>query len=352
MLFAVLMASALRLSAVPEEAGHDLTGEKEEAVEFLPDSPIPWHDSLLELPEWMRHEVAEIKDRTRPANQGGGLFPPQIWPLQPGPVPGPLIRDAALAGERSPGLAPDAREVVPLGPEIMGLYTAQKPAGVLVDPQHFVQDRASGQMESLVQRWLNDQCVFRTTLLVFGPGQQLPSDLDPQALRRQWSGESEDSLLVFYFYQQPERTLAIFGPGARATYTAAVLRSIVDAAVVEAARVSGPSEQLERFCYKMSVRLHWLARSLPANPVSAEAPVNQGNQWWKKTGVSATVGSALALAAALGITILIRHRRRRAGRVDDAPVLLPETEICPRFGAPHSGGFSAVITFTRGHSSP
>lgn len=348
---AVLLASAGRLTALPEAGGHDRTGELEEGVEFLPDNPIPWHDSLLELPGWMRQELSEIRDRTRPANQGGGLFPPQIWPLQPEPVQGPLILDSTLPGDGSSSLALNPKEVVPLGPELMGQYTLQQPVGVLVDPQQLVQNRASGQMESLVQRWLNDQCVFRTTLLVFGPGQQLPSDFDPQALRRQWSGESDDTLLVFYFYQQPERTLAIFGPGARATYTAAVLRSIVDAAVVEAARVSGPTEQLERFCYKMSVRLHWLARSLPAKPADPGASGNPGRRWWGNPVVSVPVLSALVLASGFGLARFIRSRRARSEGKDDGPVFFPETEPCPRFGAPHSGGFSAVITFPR-QSSP
>jgi hypothetical protein len=343
----VLLASAGRLGALPEDGGHDLTGEIEEAVEFLPDNPIPWHDSLLVLPGWMRQEITGIRDRTRPANQGGGLFPPQIWPLQPEPVQGPLILDSTLPGEGDPGLPLDAKAVVPLGPELMGQYTLQQPVGVWVDPQQLIQNRPGGQMESLVQRWLNDQCVFRTTLLVFGPGQQLPSDFDPQALRRQWAGETDDSLLVFYFYEQPERTLAIFGPGACATYTAAVLRSIVDASVVEAARVSGPTEQLERFCYKMSVRLHWLARSLPANLVDPGVSGNPSRRWWGNTAVCVAILSALGLAAGFGVVRLIRSRRPRSEGGADGPVFLPETEPCPRFGAPHSGGFSAVITFPR-----
>ncbi len=344
---AVLLASAGRLVALPEEGGHDLTGELEEAVEFLPDNPIPWHDSLLGLPGWMRQELTEIRDRIRPANQGGGLFPPQIWPLQPEPVQGPLILDSSLPGEGDSGLALDPRAVVPLGPGLMGRYTMQQPVGVLVDPQQLIQDRSGGQMESLVQRWLNDQCVFRTTLLVFGPGQQLPSDFDPQALRRQWAGETDDSLLVFYFYEQPERTLAIFGHGACATYTAAVLRSIVDASVVEAARVSGPTEQLERFCYKMSVRLHWLARSPPAKLVDTGVSGNPSRRWWGNMAVSVAILGALGLAAGFGVVRLIRSRRPRSEGGHDGPFLLPETEPCPRFGAPHSGGFSAVITFPR-----
>ena len=135
---AVLLASAGRLVALPEEGGHDLTGELEEAVEFLPDNPIPWHDSLLGLPGWMRQELTEIRDRIRPANQGGGLFPPQIWPLQPEPVQGPLILDSSLPGEGDSGLALDPRAVVPLGPGLMGRYTMQQPVGVLVDPQQLI----------------------------------------------------------------------------------------------------------------------------------------------------------------------------------------------------------------------
>jgi hypothetical protein len=116
---------------------------------------------------------------------------------------------------------------------------------------------------------------------------------------------------------------------------------------VEAARVSGPTEQLERFCYKMSVRLHWLARSLPAKPVDTGVSGNPSRRWWGNMAVSVAILSALGLAAGFGVVRLIRSRRPRSEGGHDGPFLLPETEPCPRFGAPHSGGFSAVITFPR-----
>ena len=221
-------------SSAPEEERDRPTGEPEELPELIPEQTIPWHDSLVELPLWMNQERMEIESRTRPANQGGGLFPPEVWPLQPGPELAPLVRDdqPVAAPPPEPG-----QEPVTLGPELMALYTARPPAGVFIDPQHLVQGRSSGVMESLVQRWLNDQCPFRTTVLVFGAGQQLPADFDPQALRRQWFPDSPAALLVFYFHHQPERTLAIFGSEARGTYGEGVVRSVVDAAVTEAGRV-------------------------------------------------------------------------------------------------------------------
>jgi hypothetical protein len=351
-IFAVsLTALAAPLHAVPEEAEPMITGEVGESVDLSPETIIPWHGSLLELPQWMSREAAEMDYRIRPANQGAGLFPAEVWPLQPEPVLGPLIWDDALAGNPSPPrLRNNTAAPVALGPEIMALYMAQPPNGVFVDPQHLA---PGGELESLVQRWLNDQCVFRTTVLLFGEGQQFPADFDPQALRRQWFGENAEALLVFYFQHEPERTLAIFGPEARTRYGADVLRSVVDAAVIEAGRVSGGTEQLERFCYKMSVRLHWLARANPPGSganLPGDAPeVASGG--WRKAG--AAVLAAAGLTAGAWWLFLTWQRRRRAAHAEvPAPVFLPEVEFEPRLGAPHSGGFSSMITFAKTTAPP
>jgi hypothetical protein len=333
--------SAAMPPAAVEDEREPTPGEQEESPELLPEVVIPYHESMVELPGWMDREMMEIHTRQRPANHGGGLFPPQVWPMQPEPPLGPLqMEEAPAAVPPSPGLGP-----VPLGPELMALYTSQLPAGVFSDPQHLVKGRSEVAMESLVQRWLNDQCAFRTTVLVFGEGQQLPSEFDPQALRRQWFGEDGDSLLVFYFYQQPERTLAIFGQGARATYGESLLRSVVDAAVTEAGRVEGGPEQLERFCYKMSVRLHWLHRTHQATAAKAETagPETAAPGPWGKRLLMAVLGGAMATGAVLGALAL--RRRWRQGQSATGPVILPECEVTARLGAPHCGGFSAVISF-------
>ena len=346
------LASVGQLRAVPEDDGRMVTGETEEAAELIPETIIPWHDSLLELPEWISQEAAEIQYHTRPANHGAGLFPPEVWPLQPEPGLGPLIRDEALAGSSGPRPVRESDiSPVVLGPELMALYTSGKPDRVLVDPQHL---EPGDRVESLVQRWLNEQCVFRTTVLLFGAGQQLPAGFDPQALRREWFGDAGEELLVFYFHGEPERTLAIFGPEARTRYGADLLRSVVDAAVTEAGRVSGGPEQLERFCYKMSVRLHWLARTTPgaatAKGSPAEGPLASTSL--KKAALLALLAAGLIAA---GTWFLSWYRRRHPGRVIGeslVPVMLPDRDFQPRFGAPHSGGFCSMTTFAKTSGPP
>ena len=345
------LAGAVPLQAVPEDDSRTVKGGIEESAELIPQLSIPWHDSLLELPEWMSREASEIQHRIRPSNHGAGLFPPEVWPLQPESEQGPLIRDEALAGGTPKPARDRGATPVALGPELMALYVGRKPDRVLVDPQHFV---PGGRVEPLVQRWLNDQCVFRTTVLLFGAGQQLPADFDPQALRREWFGDAGDELLVFYFHQEPQRTLAIFGPEARNRYGADVLRPVVDAAVTEAGRVSGGPEQLERFCYKMSVRLHWLARTAPAGGGAETGPpsgaMSPGSL--KKAAWAALLGAGLIAAGSLFLTW---HRRRggsAAGAEVPIPIFLPESGFQPRFGAPHSGGFSSMITFAKNPSAP
>ena len=340
------LAVAGPLLALPEDDSRTVTGEMEESAELLPPISIPWHDSLLELPEWMSQEAREIQQRRRPANHGAGLFPQEIWPLQPESEQGPLIWDAALAGGNPKPVSDGAFTPVALNPEMMALYTGLKPDRVLLDPQHFV---PGDRVESLVQRWLNEQCVFRTTLLLFGAGQQLPAGFDPQALRREWFGDAGDELLVFYFHQEPQRTLAIFGPAARTRYGADVLRSVVDAAVTEAGRVSGGTEQLERFCYKMSVRLHWLARTAPVRG-GAETALPSGAM---SSGSLKTAAWAVLLGAGLmaaGSVFRTWYCRRRTGATQPSvavPIFLAEGGFKPRFGAPHSGGFCSMITFAK-----
>ena len=345
-LWVVFLYSAAPLQALPEEDDRKTGGEIEETTDILPEVIIPWHDSLLELPGWISQEAREIQHRRRPANHGAGLFPPEVWPLQPEPVLGPLIPDHAPRGIFPQRGSESPVTAVALGPEVMALYTSQLPDRVLVNPQNLV---PVDRVEPLVQRWLNEQCVFRTTVLLFGAGQQLPAGFDPQALRTGWFGGDGDELLVFYFHQEPQRTLAIFGPEARNRYGADLLRSVVDAAVTEAGRVNGGQEQLERFCYKMSVRLHWLARTAPAVATRRSAPEigRPVDGSMRKAALAALAGAGLIAVGRLVLTWYRRRRLHPAFPAQPVPVFLPENEFRPRFGAPHSGGFSAVITFAK-----
>lgn len=325
-----------------EEAGREVTtGEEEELPELLPEQTIPWHESLLELPAWMEQEIDEIKVRTRPANQGGGLFPGEVWPTLPEPALDPLLWNTATGSEIAQTILAEAP--VPLSPELMKLYEAVQPERVFLDPQNLVQGR-SADMESLVQRWLNDQCPFRTKVMIFGRGQQLPSDLDPQSLRRQWFGESDDSLLVLYFLDEPQRTLSIFSQEACSIYSERALRATGEAAVNEASRVPGSLEQLERFCYKMSVRLHWLKPLSPEKALLTSTSVPGSRFQWLKPLLWFT-----ATTTALGgfcLLVQMGLRRHRAAERGAGPVLFPEFDSTPRLGAPHAGGFSAVINFS------
>ena len=98
-----------------EEAGREVTtGEEEELPELFPEQTIPWHETLLELPAWMEQEIDEIKVRTRPANQGGGLFPGEVWPTLPEPALDPLLWNTATGSEIAQTILAEAP--VPLSP--------------------------------------------------------------------------------------------------------------------------------------------------------------------------------------------------------------------------------------------
>lgn len=328
-----------------EDARGNPEGEEELPEELQPDQVIPWQPSQIRLPlSWQEKERTEILNGERPPNQGGGLFPPAIWPLEPEPALEPLTSQSqAERGETAPALPGDPgreEEGSVLSPELTKAYFGKRPESVFLDPQHLLKPENAREIESLARRWLNTDFPFKTTLMIFGRDQRIPAEVDAEALMRQWSESAADSLLVFYYYHQPERTKAVFSAGSTRRFTPEQLSVAMLAAMREAGRAEGGLEQLERFCYKTTVRLHRLAKSGPlpgAHPAKAGGHRERSRAW---------VLSGTAVFAAALLILLTRKRRRKAGKVEAPPVLLPEQDLHPRLGAAHCGGFSAVLTFT------
>ncbi|RYD27317.1 MAG: hypothetical protein EOP86_24715 [Verrucomicrobiaceae bacterium] len=320
-------ASETAPAARPEEQRAKSEKEEELPQEFEPDRLIPFQQSQVELPGWQERERAEILNRLRPANQGGGLFPPQIWPVQPAPALEPLPAEHGEQGTAPAGV---------LSPEWAAVYFEKRPDQALLDPQHLLDGPEAVEMESRVRRWLNGDIRFRTTLLVFGPGQKLPAGLDIEALMRRWFESTSSGLLVFYYFQEPDRTQAIFSAGAARRFPAERLNAVMTDCIRDARRTEGGTAQLQRFCYKAAVRLHQLTS--PESMGSGHKQDSSGIPAWQ---CLLLVGVMAVMVA--GPWLLFRRRRRVS--IPDGPVFLPVQDFYPRLGAPHCGGCSAVLTF-------
>lgn len=331
----------------PEMPGSEPSRMVKEVDEELPDLPpdqsIPWQDSLLELPAENGTEQDEVRNGVRPANQGGGLFPPAVWPLMPDLPLGPLKPVEVRAdGSILPEDGTEETRGAALNPQLLVDYFGQRPQNSFLDPQHLLNQAESEYMESLLRRWLNDGN-YRATMLLFAEGQAIPEEVDPSKIVRKWFGAKEAHLLVCFFMNQPERTGVFFVPEAVPDFRKEPLKAALSAAIREAGRARGGVRQMQRFSYKTKVRLHRMDQKLGI------AETLRKNR--KSKGVSRNMVRVLTAISIAGLVLasFLRRSEKKKRRVVpgtvEEPVFLPEQELHTRLGAPHGGGFSAVITF-------
>jgi len=266
------------------------------------------------------------------AGDDPGLFPGELWSGEPAILPPP--------GEAEE-TAPPPTESSILTPELLASCFGSVPPPALHDPQHLLSPEQAGPLAELLQESLNARGSFQASVVLLRPSQQIPATLNPPELLQSWHGDTK-ALLVLYFMGRPERTQAFFSPEVHRWHRGEDLRQVLDFGVREAARMSTPAGQLQRFCYKTAIRLDRLHRQgivtptdEPLPPVAAAAPVH-GLWWTVVTGIHA---AGLVLAA-----VWWWRRRAADGRAGET-VLLPEQDFVTRLGAPHSGGFGAVMHF-------
>lgn len=315
-------------SSIPEgETSTTPISDKEETgalTDMLPDRV-----ELLELPAEEPAESDEWGERN--------LFPREIW--------------SGAAPEAETGLAtgaPPAEEALELKPEeIASVCFGSSPPPALNDPQHLLTRAQAAPLEHLLRESLAARGSFQCCVTVLLPTQQIPVELNPPELLQRWYGRTK-SLLVIYYLGKPERAQVFFSPESLAHHRAEDLRQVVDFGLREAARMTHPVSQLERFCYKTVIRLDRLHRQGVVTPgddmpiPAAAVAASSGGIWW-----AIAVGiQAIALA---GGVFWWWKRRRAAGRiVPGQPVYLPDLEVPPRLGAPHSGGTGATLHFGAG----
>jgi len=270
--------------------------------------------------------------------EGPGLFPGELWSGEITLLPSPDIPP------EPPPAPPLDESIIP--PEVMATSFGAAPPPPLHDPQRLLTPAQAAPLEELIRTSLNARGTFQTSVVLLRGTQQIPVAIHPPALLQSWHG-GQKGLLVLYFMGRPERTQAFFSPAVLRQHRNEDLRQVIDFGVREAARMSAPLAQLQRFCYKTAIRLDRLHRQgvvaptdEPPPPVEAAAP--PASLWWAfAIGVHAA-GAAVAL-------VWWWRRRRTGPQSPGTPVLLPWQECATRLGAPHCGGTAAVMSFGAGN---
>jgi hypothetical protein len=329
LLLAGICAAAAQDTPAPgESAAMTPTSDKEETgalTDMLPDFTDP-----LTLPEKERDRGFEAMESEA---DGPGLFPSELWSGDRGAPPPP--------GEE-PAPTPAPAEDETLTREVLASCFGSVPPPPLHDPQRLLAPAQAAPLARLLGESLNARETFLTSVVLMRPTQQIPQALNPPELLQSWHGNNK-SVLILYFMGRPDRTQAFFAPEVRRQHRGEDLRQVIDFGVREAARMTTPLGQLQRFCYKTAIRLDRLHRQgvvtptdEPLPPAVAAAPGN-GHWWAFVIGIHAAGLTAAAL--------WWWRRRRAAADGTGCRILLPEQELVTRLGAPHSGGCGAVLQF-------
>lgn len=317
--------------AVPQPEASTPLSDKEETgslTDILPDRV-----ELFALPAADDDSPAASEDRA--LHSVVSLFPPELWP----PVPGASADPGTSTIKTEPGTFPSGEAMTP---ELVASCFGSAPPPPLHDPLSLLAQADAASLRALLRDSLNARGSFQTSVVVLKPSQQIPVALNPPELLQRWYGRSK-GLLILYFFGQPDRTQAFFTPESMRCHRSEELRQVIDFGVREAGRLTAAPAQLQRFCYKTVIRLDRLHRQgtiTPAEePSPAVAAVPGAGLWWAfAVGVQAT-----ALAGG-GVWWWRRRRTGGGGSIDEC-IRFPEQDIVARLGAPHSGGFGAVIQF-------
>jgi hypothetical protein len=323
--------------------GHaqELTPPPEPPATTAPASDGEETGALTDLiPDIVDPLTLPMEENAVPASADHGLpaislFPGELWSGDRTVPPPP--------DESQVENPPPAVEESTLTEEVAASCFGPAPPPPLHDPYHLLTPSQTTPLATLIRESLNARGTFQTSVVLLKPSQQIPVTLNAPELLQRWYGDSK-GLLVLYFMGRPERTQAFFSPATRQLHRSEDLRQVVDFSVREASRMAAPLAQLQRFCYKSAIRLDRLHRQgvvtpdEEPEPVTAAAPGPAIGLWW-----AFAIGIHAAGLGAAGVWWW-RRRRREPGRAG-IPIQFPEQDLVYRLGAPHSGGFGAVIHF-------
>lgn len=349
-------------------------------------------DVDLPLPRWTP-ELARPAGQPDAGRQFNQLLPPESNLLPPPPEVQGLLETGPRLSDGPPALMEDHGKLEPqdltlflhgsilnqagdlpapakptpavslrdLPPELLSnLYDA--PAGdYLLDPQTLVPEVPRQDLDRLLEFHAKDARIT-LFLLVLDGDQKLPQTA---ALERIAAGAltKHDTCLAIFPLGEPWRARFMVSQSVHQYVATRSLTDLAEDCIKDAQQASDPVQQLHRFSVRLSTRLFWLEKSLPAEPgrpSTAGARLQEVAQGGGAAAggltKSAANAEAAAVAASVSLTTLfiigglfasglwfVRSRRRhlQLSRV----WLLPEQEVSPRLGGAFSGGAGAVVHY-------
>jgi hypothetical protein len=222
----------------------------------------------------------------------------------------------------------------------------------LMDPQNLTPEVTRIDLERLLEFHAKESLIH-FYLLVLDTNQKLPDsaaldDLAHGALTRQ------KACLAVYPLGEPWRARIFLSPTIHGSVTSAMLTELAADCIQDAHQAQLSSQQLQRYAVRLSTRLFWLEKSLPAvsaapsttslQEVAASASPAILSHLLTTWALPLSIGGALLFLIALAL--ILRARRSAPAMVEPTHVwILPDIEVIPRLGGAFSGGTSALISF-------
>jgi hypothetical protein len=346
----------------------------------------------LPLPAWSQEELRAVSEGAGPLPMlGGALLPEGMVP--PESAPGPLLRPPSIAESlrqktHSSGdvslFVPDAliskieakpadetpsptpmSELHDLDSEFVEACLDAPAEERLLDPTSVVAESQREDISRFLQFHARDARVD-AYLLVIDRDQRLPEGAD---LSRIASGAllGGDACLAVYPLGEPWRARLFMSSSVHESVAPKYLSGLLEDCSRDALQVSDPLEQLHRFAVRLSIRLFWLEKVMPAKAktaplelarpavqlpeVIAEMPPPPVEMTRGKAGVewAALIRDPRFIAAALSVLLIplliIILRARHVSYLRTHVWHLPEVEAPVRLGGAFSGGAGAIIQF-------
>ncbi|MDZ4286809.1 MAG: hypothetical protein U0984_02560 [Prosthecobacter sp.] len=227
----------------------------------------------------------------------------------------------------------------------------------LIDPQTLVPEVARMDLARLLEFHGADSRI-RLFLLVIDGDQKLPERVVLDSIA-QGALTKLDACLAVYPLGEPWRARFLVSKSLHQAVPVQGLTELAEDCIHDAQRSADPAQQLQRFAIRLSTRLFWLEKDLPAGVVGqssaplhevaqgsaaalamAETAPRDGSAW-----LSVVRGIALLTLLGGGPALFFILRRRGRHHQFSHVWMLPDLDVPPRLGGNFSGGTSAVINF-------
>lgn len=189
------------------------------------------------------------------------------------PVPMPL---------RFPENQPEIEiDLPPVEGALRDEYFSYRPVEHLIDPQSLLTEQKKNDLARFME-YHAEEARYDIYLMVFGETQQIPADIDLDALHREWF-QGEDVVLAVYHLGRPEETTLNFGKEVTNLLPQEIFDRVQEYCIAEAQIATDLADQTERYMIELSTRLWWVAKLIERQVLkgtaltAAEAVVEMNN---------------------------------------------------------------------------